>query len=397
MNPHHRSEVSKQLQEMLDQGICRETENPFASPVILVRKADGSLRFVVDMRKLNDLTVKECYLLMRIDDALDNLGGAKYFATLDLQSGYWQVELDEASKPLTAFVTDQGLFEFNGMPFGLGNAPSTFSRAMCRALKGILWSEVLIYLDDVIVFARSFDEYLFRLRNVFNRLCAANLKLKPQKCKFGQEKVTFVGHVVTPNGVTTDPKKCEAIKQMPIPKKVKDVRSFLGLTNYYARFVPKYREIARPLYRLTRKDTPFIWSQECQASFDKLKQMLQSTQVLEYPQFDKPFILETDASGFAIGFVLSHDQDDQVRPIHYAGRNLTDAEQKYSTTEREALAVHYFRSYLEDKNSNRPLTFNMFSIKGMETLAFKSGHSIYQNIGSKSFTREDQACTGQTI
>lgn len=366
MNPHHRSEVSKQLQEMLDQGICRESESPFASPVILVRKSDGSLRFVVDMRKLNDITVKDCYPLMRIDDALDNLGGARYFATLDLQSGYWQVELDEASKPLTAFVTDQGLFEFNRMPFGLCNAPSTFSRAMSRAMKGILWSEVLIYLDDVIVFARTFDEYLSRLQNVFDRLRAANLKLKSQKCKFGQEKVTFLGHVVTPDGVTTDPRKCEAIQKVPVPHRVKELRSFLGLTNYYARFVPRYREIARPLYRLTRKNMPFIWTTECQMAFEKLKQILQSTQVLAYPQFDKPFILETDASGFAIGFVLSQEHDGQLRPIHYAGRNLTEAEMKYSTTEREALAVyqgvHYFRSYLEDKEfeirtDHLPLTY----------------------------------------
>ena len=366
MNPHHRSEVSKQLQEMLDQGICRESESPFASPVILVRKADGTLRFVVDMRKLNDITVKDCYPLMRIDDALDNLGGAKYFATLDLQSGYWQVELDEESKPLTAFVTDQGLFEFNRMCFGLCNAPSTFSRVMARAMKGLLWSEVLIYLDDLIIFARTFDEYLSRIRNVFERLRSANLKLKPQKCKFGQQKVTFLGHVVTPNGVTTDPRKCDAIQHVPVPHRLKELRSFLGLTNYYARFVPRYREIARPLYRLTRKNTPFLWTSDCQRAFEHLKQLLQSTQVLAYPQFDKPFILETDASGFAIGFVLSQEHDGQLRPIHYAGRNLTEAEKKYSTTEREALAVYqgvnYFRSYLEDREfeirtDHLPLTY----------------------------------------
>ena len=367
MNPVQREEVSRQLRDMLDQGICSESDSPFSSPVLLVKKSDGSQRFVVDMRKLNSITVKDSFPLIRIDDALDSLGGSKYFATLDLFSGYWQCELDEESKPLTGFTTFEGLFHFNRMAFGLCNAPSTFARLMSRVLKGgILWKKCLVYLDDVIIFAPAFEEYLKRIAEVLQRLRESNLKLKTKKCKFGQTRVKFLGHIVTPEGIITDPDKRKAIQNFPQPKRLKALRSFLGLTNYYARFVHRYREIARPLYRLTRKHIPFIWTQDCQEAFEKLKNVLQSPPVLAYPDFSKQFILETDCSNFAMGFVLSQEYDDRKHVIQYGGRNLSNAEQKYSTTEREALAVfqgvHHYKSYLQGnkfvlRTDHLPLTY----------------------------------------
>ena len=250
--PHQYEEVRKHLKEMLDVGAIRRSNSPWASPVVLVRKKDGSLRFCIDLRKLNARTIKDAYSLPRIEDALDSLNGACIFTSLDLKSGYWQVELNESSIPLTAFtVGPLGFYECVRMPFGLTNAPATFQRLMESCLGELHLEWCIIYLDDIIIFSKNPDDHLTRLEGVFERLAKAGLKLKPSKCEFFRSSLKYLGHIVSKNGIATDPRKVKAILDWPRPKTVTEVRSFTGFTNYYRRFIKGYAQVARPLHELT--------------------------------------------------------------------------------------------------------------------------------------------------
>ena len=344
-------EVRQLLKEMLDQDVIKPTNSPWASPVVIVKKKDGSPRFCVDYRKVNTVTRKDAYPLPRIDDTLDTLAGSKWFSTLDLLSGYWQVEVRPEDREKTAFCTPDGLFEFNVMPFGLCNAPATFQRLMDTVLAGLQWTNCLVYLDDVIVLGRTFKEHLSNLKEVFDKFREARLKLKASKCALCQEKVEFLGHIVSANGVATDPKKTEKVANWPVPRSRREVQQFLGLANYYRRFVQDYARIAKPLHRLTEKNTTFKWTSECEGSFENLRQNLVSAPVLAFPDCSRPFILDTDARDSGIGAVLSQVQDDGTeRVIAYASRTLSKAERRYCVTRRELLAavvfIRQFRSYL---------------------------------------------------
>ena len=232
--PHQFEEVRKHLQEMEDIGAIRRSSSPWASPVVLVRKKDGSLRFCIDLRKLNSRTMKDACSLPRIEESLDCLNRSKIFTSLDLKSGYWQVELDDDSIPLTAFtVGPLGLYECVCMPFGLMNAPATFQRLMESCLGELHLNWCIIYLDDVIIFSENPEEHLIRLEGVFKKLRTAGLKLKPSKCEFFKDQITYLGHIVSKNGIATDPKKIQDVENWPTPATVTDVRSFLGFTNYY--------------------------------------------------------------------------------------------------------------------------------------------------------------------
>ena len=253
--PHQYEEVRKHLKEMLDIGAIRRSSSPWASPVVLVCKKDGSLRFCIDLRKLNARTVKDAYSLPRIEDALDSLNGACIFTSLDLKSGYWQVELDEESIPLTAFtVGPLGFYECVRMPFGLTNAPATFQRLMESCLGELHLDWCIIYLDDIIIFSRTPDDHITRLEGVLEKLAKAGLKLKPSKCELFRSSLKYLGHIVSKDGIATDPRKIEAIRNWPHPKTVTDIRSFTGFTNYYRKFIKGYAKIARPLHELTSGD-----------------------------------------------------------------------------------------------------------------------------------------------
>ena len=334
-----KASIEKHINEMLDQGIIEVSSSPWSSPVVLVKKKDGGTRFCIDYRKLNAVTRKDSYPLPRIDDALDSLAGAKYFSTLDLQSGYHQVAMHPDSKEKTAFISHAGLYQFNVLSFGLTNAPPQFQRLMSRILHGLEWKICLVYIDDVIIFSSSFSDHLSRLKTVFDRFRAANLKLKPSKCHFAQDSVNYLGFIVSSSGIAPDPQKLEAVKSFPTPKTVKEVRSFLGLCNYYRRFVEGFSKIASPLNTLTRKNISFVWTPDCETAFSELRKRLCSPPILAYPHFSAPFHLYTDASQTALGYILGQIVDGKEVVLAYGGRELTVTEKRYSTTEREALAV----------------------------------------------------------
>ena len=363
--PQLYKDVKIHLQQLLDNDIIRESSSPWASPIVLVKKSDGSIRLCVDYRKLNSKTRNDAFPLPRIDESLDALGQASFFSTLDLASGYWQVEMDESDKTKTAFTTPMGLFEFNRMPFGLSNAPATFQRLMQRCLGDQNFETVLIYLDDILIFSKDFDSHISNLDMVLSRLGAAGLKVKPSKCHILQEQVHYLGHVISAEGVSTDPAKCAVVESWPTPTNVKDVRRFLGFTGYYRRFVKDFSKMAKPLFALVgnpkgrRRKTrhplpPFVWTGECQQAFDSLRQHLVSAPILAYPDFQQPFKLYTDASGHGLGAVLAQDQNGQERVIAYASRSLRKSEKNdanYSAFKLELLALKWavtekFRDYL---------------------------------------------------
>ena len=339
--PKQKEEEDKHVSEMLQNKIIQPSRSPWSSPVVLVKKKNGETRFCIDYRKLNEVTVKDAFPIPRIDEALDQLSGANYFSTLDLQSGYWQVELDEDARSKSAFVTSQGLFEFLRMPFGLCNAPATFSRVMDTVLRDLKGNQVLVYLDDIIVYSETWEQHLTKLRNVFDRLRQYNLKLKPSKCNFARENVKYLGHLVTSSGIYPDPEKIRAISEIKFPLKTKtQVKSFLGMTSYYRRFIKGFSQIASPLYQVSAKHASdaIKWSEDCEEAAQYLKQALVSPPIMAYPDYTKGFILYTDASRTGLGAVLCQKQDKE-HVIMYASRTLHGSEKNYTTTQLEALAI----------------------------------------------------------
>ena len=336
-----RETVEEEIKTMLEEGVIEPSNSEWASPMVIIKKKDDTLRLCVDYRKLNAITELDAYPMPRIEDILDQVGQARYISTLDLAKGYWQVPVVEDDRHKTAFVTNKGLYQFKVMPFGLCGAPATFQRMMDQVIRGMNHF-ASAYLDDLIIFSTSWESHLSNLRAVLSRLSEVGLTTKPSKCQFAMAECTYLGHVVGNGVVKPEPGKLEAVEQFQLPETKTQVRSFLGLTGYYRRFIPNYATIAVPLTNLTKKceSERVKWTIECDRAFSHLKQVLLSYPVLHSVDFSKPFILQVDASNVGVGAVLSQlDEGNKDHPVAYFSRKLLPREQKYSVIEKECLAI----------------------------------------------------------
>lgn len=395
IHPQDLEAVRKHLRELVDAGVIRESESPFSSPIVVVRKKNGEVRLCIDYRRLNLQTIKDAYALPNLEETFTKLTGSEWFSVLDLKSGYYQIEMAEADKPKTAFVCPLGFWEFNRMPQGITNAPSTFQRLMERCVGEMNLRGALVFLDDIIVFSKSLEEHEERLIQVLNRLKDYGLKLSPEKCKLFQTSVRYLGHIVSRNGVETDPEKIAALKTWPRPQNLKELRSFLGFSGYYRRFVKDYSKIVKPLNDLTsgypplRKGSktsdkdkkyrnpkePFQgrWTSLCQQAFETIIESLTTAPVLGFADPKLPYILHTDASTTGIGAALYQDQGDQRRVIAFASRGLTCSEARYPAHKLEFLALKWavvdkFNDYLYGNTfsvitDSNPLTYILTSAK----------------------------------
>ncbi|KAK2879333.1 hypothetical protein Q8A73_005096 [Channa argus] len=394
IHPQDYDAVRRHLQTLLDAGIIRESESPFSSPIVIVRKKNGDVRLCVDYRRLNMQTIKDAYALPNLEESFSAMNGSQWFSVMDLKSGYYQIEMEESDKPKTAFVCPLGFWEWNRMPQGITNAPSTFQRLMEKCMGDMHLREVLVFIDDLIVFSKTLEEHEVRLTNVLDRLRDNGLKLSPEKCRFAQTSVRYLGHIVSRNGVETDPQKIEALKTWPRPQTLKELKSFLGFSGYYRRFVQDYSKIVKPLTKLTagyppnRKGArvnktdmyynpkdPFgeRWTPVCQESFEKIIEKLTSSPVLGFANPKLPYILHTDASTTGLGAALYQEHDGQSRVIAYASRGLSHSEARYPAHKLEFLALKWavtekFHDYLYGNTftvvtDNNPLRYILTTAK----------------------------------
>ncbi|UYV75794.1 hypothetical protein LAZ67_13001373, partial [Cordylochernes scorpioides] len=339
VSPKERDIIKDQIDEMLKEGIIRPSSSAWSFPVILVKKRDGKFRFCVDYRKLNEVTVKDVYPIPRIDDVMDTLQGSKYFSAIDLRSGYWQVEIEEKYKEKTAFTTTHGLYEFNVMPFGLCNAPATFERNKDNVLGNLRWQICLCYLDDVIIYSSDFPTHLKRLEAVLKCFSESNLKLNDKKCRFAFEELEILGHITNQQGIKPAEYNIKAVRDFPQPKKVKEVQSFLGMCSYYRKFIKDFSLIADPLKGLIRKNAQFTWTEKQEEAFQNLKKALMNPPILGHFDPNAATYIHTDASNIGLGATLVQIICGEEKVISYLSRTLSKAEQNYSTTEKECLAV----------------------------------------------------------
>ncbi|UYV73515.1 hypothetical protein LAZ67_10003901, partial [Cordylochernes scorpioides] len=338
--------IKEQIDEMLTEGIIRPSSSPWSFPVILVKKRDGKYRFCVDYRKLNNVTVKDVYPIPRIDEVMDTLQGSTHFSAIDLRSGYWQVEVEERDKEKTAFTTAHGLYEFNVMPFGLCNAPATFERNMENMLGNLRWQICLCYLDDFIIYSPDFPTHLKRLEAVFRCFRESNLRLNDKKCRFAFEELEILGYITSKHGIKPAEHNIKAVRNFPRPKKVKEVQSFLGMCSYYRKFIKDFSKIADPLTNLIKKSVSFTWTERQEEAFQTLKIALLSPPILGHFNPNASTYVHTDASNIGIGATLVQDIGGEEKVISYLSRTLSKAEQNYSTTEKECLAVVWSMSKL---------------------------------------------------
>ena len=350
MSPIELDELKKQLTELEEHGFIQPSKSPFGAPVLFVKKKDGTTRMCVDYRALNKITIKNKYPLPRVEELFDRLHGAKYFTKIDLRSGYHQVRIhpDDVSK--TAFRTRYGHYEFLVLPFGLTNAPATFMHLMQEIFRPYLDSHVIVFLDDILIYSRTLEEHRKHVRQVLLLLRQHKLYAKKSKCEFFKAKVSFLGHIISKNGIEMDPEKVKAIVEWPAPTNVQEVRSFLGLAGYYRKFIRHFSHICSPITELLKNDTPFVWSNERQHTFDTLKKAISNAPVLILPNPSFPYIVTTDSSGYAVGATLSQDQGNGEQPIAYLSKKMLAAEKNYPVHEQELLAIvialREYRHYL---------------------------------------------------
>ena len=339
MSPKELEALRSELDKLMEYGFIRKSKSPWSSPVLFVRKKDNSLRLCVDYRKLNKLTVKSRYPIPRVDELMDRLSGALFFSKIDLASGYHQVRVKSEDVEKTAFATRYGHFEYVVLPFGLCNAPATFMKVMNETFSEALDSFAIIYLDDIVIFSKTKEEHLKHLAWTFEKLKENSFKVKPSKCSFLMTEIEFLGFRMTPGGIAVDDSKVKAICQMGSPRDVSEVRSALGLTGFYRKFIPQYAEIAAPITALLKADTEFKWGVAQEMAWKTLKAKLTEAPILCLPDYSKPFIVTCDASGSAVGGVISQLINGSEKAIAFESRKLTAAESNYPVHELELLAI----------------------------------------------------------
>ena len=408
--PPQLDEVREHLKLMLDTGVIRPSNSPWCNAVVLVRKKGGLLCFCIDFRKLNSLTVEDSHLLPRICETLESLTGAAHYSTFDMNSGFWQVPMDKESKQYTAFtLSSMGLYECESMPFGLCNVLPTFQRLMQNCLGKVNLTYCLNYLDDVIVFSEMPEEHV-----VFDHLQEHSLKLKPSKCDVFKSKINYLAHHVSQKGALPSKKNLESIAQCPPPDTYTKVKSFVGLVGHYRHFMKGFAKIAAPLYNLTsgnnkdKKSEHVDLSSEAREAFDHLKAACLQAPILAFPDFNKPFLLETDASGRGLGAVLSQEQaDGWYHPIAYASCVMNETEQRYHSNKQEFLLLKWavteqFHEYLSPYGKNRnkfvvrtdnnPLTY-IFSSTNLDA----TGQQWVACLASYNFSLEYQKGKDNTV
>lgn len=335
----NREKVRSIVQDLLDNGIIQESDSPYASPILLVKKKNGEERMCVDYRAVNRKTIKDKYPLPRIDDLLDNIQGNKFFTTLDLASGYHQIPIDAESVSKTAFVTPDGHFEYLRMPFGLANAPAVFQRAMNKIL-GPLRHEAMAYINDVLIPSRTISPGLEKLSEVLKLFRAANMTLRLEKCRFLRTTIEYLGHEITNEGIRPGKDQIKAVSDFPRPTDVHEVRRFLGLTSYFRKFIKGLSNISKPLTSLTKKDTAFSWNTLEEEAFKTLKEKLVQRPVLAMYNRNAVTEVHCDASKVGLGAILLQEQvDGTLKPVQYFSKSTTPDEQKFHSYELETLAV----------------------------------------------------------
>ena len=374
----HKAMMREQIEELLAQGIIRPSTSYYNNPNLMVPKKNGKWRMVTDFRQLNKKVVPDKYPLPRFDDIFDGLGtsdersnGPKFFSTFDLTKGFYQIPLEKSSCKYTAFNAGFGFFEYVRLPFGISMAPNSFSRMMAHAFQSVIGAKGFVFMDDLVVRAETLDGHLEVIQEVLQICRQRQLSLNPAKLKFFQATVIYLGHELTANGIYPDSQKFESIKKYPRPRDKDEVKRFVSLASYYRRFIKFFAHIADPLNFLTKKTVPFLWTDDCENSFNKLKEKLMKPPLLIYPNFTQTFIIYSDASNVALGAVLGQEVDNIFRPVHYASRSLKSGERNKSTIEKELLAIHwsitYFKPYVYGtrfivRSDHRPLVY-LFSLR----------------------------------
>lgn len=347
-NPAQKDEIEKQVAELLKNGMIQVSTSPFASPVLLVKKKDGDWRLCVDYRRLNAFTVKDKYPLPVIDEFMDELVGAKWFTSLDMRSGFHQIRMKESDQCKTAFQTHHGHFEYKVMPYGVTGGPATFQRVMNNILAPLLRICVIVFIDDILIYSKTWEEHIQHVAAVFQILREHQFKVKLSKCFFARQELPYLGHIISAKGVATDPKKVIIVQKWPVPSSVKELRSFLGMAGYYRKFVRNFGIISKPLTNLLRKNVPYVWTSVHDQAFETLKTSLTTAPVLALPDFSKQFVIETDASDKGVGAVLQQDG----HPLAFVSKALGIRNQGLSIYEKEYLAilmaVDHWRQYLQN-------------------------------------------------
>ena len=381
---------------MLEAGTIQPSQSPWCNTVVLVRKKDGSLRFCIDFRRIKMQTKKDSYPLPRIQEVLESMAGAAHFSTMDFKSGFWQVHMAPESQQYTGFtVSNLGFYEFRRMPFGLCNAPAMVRRLMQNTLGELNLTYCIIYLDDVIVYGHTEEEHLEHLWIILERFWELNLKLKPSKCSFFQSEIVYLAHHVSKEGICQSDENIWAILEFPMPETYTEVRAFCGLSGHYRCFIRNFARLAHALYDLLGDEIKMVMlTPEAEEAEWVLKEKITSVPVLVFPDFNKPFLLETDASKEGLGAVLSQKQDDGCyHPVAFGSRTLTLSKQNYHSSK---LDTEHFKEYLAYApftvcTDNNPLTC-VLTTPNLDA----TGHCWVGALGSYEFSLEYQKGSDNT-